>query len=357
MNGPGFNRSFFVAALMLMVSAVAFCGTPEVDLKRLSTDFNHWHTMASGDDFIYLDNTTWGEFLLFWGPAPESMPKAIDEAFVLETVSRLRGELSTSFKPESGEKVKIHGHKGYSVSGVVVDQGISTRYTVFHCNKSDRVFLSQIDLHTSCGTPVAVTERLAEAERTISCHGVNRRINNPKVPVKMNFPAINLAFFIPDGWRSDIYRENSSSAEGGIWTLPINSVHKVYYVRVGTSGADAVAAAQLVLDGFRSELLKAGTSRTVELNPDAEGVPADLGGRYLLKGAIQVKDEAFAWDSGEHLFRLHIWESGGDWQCLLSSILSRSEFEGRRVYLQPDGATFIDLEERLAKAVDGFPAP
>jgi hypothetical protein len=357
MNGSGFNRTLLVAALIVLIPAAAFCGTPQVDLKRVSTKFDHWHSMASGEDFIYLDNTTWGAFFIYWGPVPETMPKNIDEAFVLETVTRFHGEPCTALNILESEKVKVHGHKGFSVTGMIEGEDVHTSFTVFQCNKSDRLFLTQIDLHTACGTPVSVSERLAEVERTISCHGVNRRINNPKVPMKMNFPAIHIVFFIPDGWRSDIYQEGSTAEAGAVWTLPINSDDKIYYATVGTSGADPAAAAASVLEGFRAELLKAGEGRTVELNPEGDGVPVDLDGRYLLKGSVMVKDEAFAWDSGEHLFRLQIWERGGNWHCLLYSILSRNEFEGRRVYLQPDDSTFLSLEERLAKAVDGFQAP
>jgi hypothetical protein len=355
MNGPGFKRALVVAALMLMIPAAAFCGPPEVDLKRLATEFDHWQTMASGDDFVYLDSTVWGEFVLHWGPVPDPMPKAIDEAFVLDTVTRLRGEVPASFAVEMGEKMKINSHKGYSVLGTAGDQGIRTLYSVFHCNKSDRLFLSQIDLNTACGTPDSITERLSEVERTISCHGVNRRINNPKVPMKMNFPAINLSFFIPEGWRSDVYQESSTAVAGGVWTLPVESNHKVLFARDVAS--DAAAAAVSTLDRFRTELLKAGTSRTVELIPEADGVPTDLGGHHQLKGSVLVKDEAFSWESGEHLFRIQLWEEGGNWQGVLYTVLNRIEFDGRKVYLQPDDSTFTSLEERLTKAVDGFPAP
>lgn len=356
MNGPGFNRTLFAAALMLMLPAVAFCGSPQVDTKRLSTAFDHWHSMTTGDNFLYLDSTTWGSMFVFWGPVPEPAPKDIDEAVVLETVNRFRGESGTPFTVQSGEKTKVHGHKGYAVTGTGPD-GVSTRYTVFHCDKSNRFFLSQIDLHTTCGTPEAVFERLSEVERTISCHGVNRRINNPKVPLKMNFPALNLEFFIPESWRSDIYQEGSTADRGAIWTLPINSNLKVYYAVVAGSGVNPAAAAGTVLEDFRSQLLKAVAGRTVELNPEGAGAPTDLGGRYLLKGSVLVKDEVFAWDTGEHVFRMLIWDRGGSWHCLLYSILSRDEFEGRRVYLQPDESTFKDLEQRLSNAVDGFPAP
>ncbi len=355
MNGPGYNRALLVAALVMIVPAVAFCGTPQVNLNRLATEFDHWHSVASGENFVYLDNTTWGSHFIFWGPTPETMPKNIDEAFVLETVNSFRDQEAASFKVQSSGKIKVHGHKGFSVTGTREGGDIYTTYAVFHCNKSDRLILSQIDLHASCGTPAAVSDRLAEIERTISCHGENRRINNPKVPLKMNFPAINLVFFIPDGWRSDIYQEGSTAQQGAIWTLPINSDDKIYYSTSGTSGMDAAAAAGSALEGFRAELLKAGTGRTVELSPENDGVPADMGGWYQLRGSVLVKDEAFAWDSGEHIFRLDIWERDGRWHSLLYSILSRDEFEGRRVYLQPDDMTFIGLEERLSKAVAGFP--
>lgn len=355
MNGAGYGRVLVVAALLLALPAIAAGGTPRVDLDRLSTEFDHWHSVNSGDGFLYLDNTTWGSFFIFWAPTPEGLPRTIDEAYVLETVNTMRGEPTTDFKVRNGDKIKIHGHKGYTVTGTVEGSGVTKHYTVFNCKKSDRLFLSEIDLHTSCGTPAAVGERLAEVERTISCHGIDRRINNPKVPLKMNFPALNLEFFIPENWRSDVYQEGSTAEQGGVWTLPVNSDHKIYYSIHGAS--DAAAAAEAALDGFAAELRGAVAGRTVEVTPDGDGVPLEEEQGFLLKGGILVKDEAFNWDSGEHVFRMRLWQDGGDWHCLLYSVLSRDEFDGHKVYLQPDDTIFVDLEERIAKAVDDFPEP
>jgi len=354
MNGRGLNRTLMVAALLVLVPVAALCGPPQVDLKRLATDFDNWQTAASGEDFIYLANITWAAHTIFWGPVPESMPKTIDQAFVLETMNRFFSDRAAGFVAEDGEKLKVHGHKGFAVSGTEGD-GVAVRYGVFHCDKSDRVFLSRIERQTGLGTPEITAERLLEIERTISCHGVNRRINNPKVPLKMNFPALNLVFFIPEGWRSDIYRENSCVDEGAVWTLPMNSVHKIYYATMDASGTDAAAAAAETLAGFGAQLMAVCDGRTVEMTPDADGVPTDLGGRHLLRGTALVKDQVFDWESGEHRFRLHLWEKGGQWHGLLYDILSRSEFEGRKVYLQPDESMFLELEERLSKAVNGFP--
>jgi len=355
MNGVGYRRVLVVAALLLAVPAIAVGGTPQVDIGKLSTEFDHWHSVNSGDGFLYLDNTTWGSFFIFWAPTPEGLPKTIDQAYVLETVSALRGEPTAPFTVQGGDKAKVHGHKGYTVSGTVEGSGVTKHYTVFNCKKSKRLFLSEIDLHTSCGTPEAVAERLAEVERTISCHGVDRRINNPKVPLKMNFPALNLQFYIPENWRSDIYQEGSTADQGGVWTLPINSDHKIFYRIAGAS--DAAVAASATLEGFANELRTGVTDRTVELMPEGDGVPLEREGGYLLKGAVLVKDETFNWDTGKHVFRLRLWQDGGNWHCLLYSVLSRDEFEGRKVYLQPDDSIFLALEERIAKAVDGFPEP
>ncbi|HKY31138.1 MAG TPA: hypothetical protein VJV23_01290 [Candidatus Polarisedimenticolia bacterium] len=146
---------------------------PRVDLDRLERSAPGWAVAESTGDgsrgSLVVERAVWPLFYVHWFPLKETAGRSLGASEAAKVVAALWVDIALD-EPLKGTPIALPAHQGLAFETIRSHGQIRSRYVVWACPESSRLFVADANLHLNAGAP----ERLFELQRdmvlTIKCH-------------------------------------------------------------------------------------------------------------------------------------------------------------------------------------------
>lgn len=158
---------------LLLVAPPAFAAEmPRISLDTLDRIHPGWTvTEQSGDPnsgAIVAERVVWPMFYLHWFPI-ERTGETLSAGEAEKIVSKLWEGLSVD-TPLKAAKIPLPAHEGFEIETTTSHGEMKTRYFVWACPASGRVFVADTILNTTVNAPQVLLDWQRDMARTVRCH-------------------------------------------------------------------------------------------------------------------------------------------------------------------------------------------
>ncbi len=313
-------------------------GSPaRVDLTVLASPLERWERVGEGgtsDSPRYAFYQSRGRPLLildWWRPEGPPPAGADDVRRTVETQQTRDGV--SGFVETSLEGTTHRGHAAWVLEGLLDGGRDRVRYTLWYCEVTGRVFLTEARISLELETEQTWLDVLTAAVGTLACHGPIRQpeqVTDPPLETLVRADDLHLGLRLPRDWAWGVLDADVTDQAGSLWALPAGPVGMVLLRRRDDRTGDLAGFARDSLEMLAAVLTRAG--RTVQVLP--EPVQVDRG-ELRIRGEFTVRDPEWAWIEGTYKFLLTAFTAVGEQHVLLVSRLAETTINGMPVVPAP----------------------
>jgi hypothetical protein len=348
--------SLLFPALLLAAAALpagAQPGSPaRVDLTVLASPLERWERVGEGgspDGPRYAFYQSRGRPLLvlnWWRPEGPPPAGADDVRRTVEAQQTRDGV--TGFVEDSLEGTTHRGHTAWVLEGLLDGGRNRVRYTLWYCDVTGRVFLSEARISLELETEQTWLDVLSVAAGTIACHGPIRppeKATDPPLDTLVRADELHLGLRLPRDWAWGELGVAVTDQAGSLWALPAGPVGMILLRRRDDRVGEIAGFARDSLEMLAAVLSREG--RTVQVLP--EPVQADRD-ELNIRGVFIVRDPEWEWIEGTHRFLLTAFSAVGEQHVLLVSRLAATTINGVPVEPAPRWETIELLMAGVRRA-------
>lgn len=194
-------------ALPLLLSVEARAQSPDttgphIDLDFLSKGAPGWlPTEATGDatsGVAAAERIIWPIMYIHWQPAAEV--KALKPEKAKEAIAALWEGLTID-SPIDVKPVRINAHDGFVADTTIERGAMKTRYHVWLCPESGRLFVTDASMSLMVNAPAEIFGWMNDMVRTVRCHKGAAVETFPALPRTYEVPNGDIAYAHPETWR------------------------------------------------------------------------------------------------------------------------------------------------------------
>lgn len=296
---------------------------PHLHLESLERIAPGWvATESSGDartGSVAIERIVWPLFYLHWRPL--TGPGGVGDKLSITEAEKAVADLwegRTFDNPPDGRKVSLPAHEG-----VIIDSNTShgewkSRYIVWACPDSGRLFIADINASLQVNAPAQLLDLMESMARTVRCHENSKIDEYPALKNRHDVEGTDISIGLPFGWYSipgyrvqkqfsgadfsQIKNPASTKAQGQELLLELDCLRRLYLFWEPAPD-DAMT--------FETLLGKVQTfwrSHAIDLAPGKTRVSNDV---WMMDGMAIAPPENHIPPSRAHKFRAWMWRKDG----------------------------------------------
>lgn len=153
---------------------------------------------ASGS--IRMERRVWPMFYLHWWPWEESLGPTVSAAAAAERVAGIWEGLEID-SPLEGQEIELPQHHRAILFETTISKGIwKTRYVVWYCPESLRVFVADANLSLTMAAPEELLDWQMEIVRSVRCHTTADVGEHELLTWRQVVPGVELTLALPTEW-------------------------------------------------------------------------------------------------------------------------------------------------------------
>lgn len=176
---------------------------PSPDLAHLESIQPGWTIVSSEGSAtsgkLRMERKVWPMLYLHWWPWEESMGRTIGAEAAAERVAGIWEGLVID-SPLEGHEIALPQHPGFLFETTTSSGKWSTRYVVWYCPESLRIFVADANLSLTIAAPETLLDWQIDVVRSVRCHTTASIEGRDHLASRRNLPGGDLALDLPAGW-------------------------------------------------------------------------------------------------------------------------------------------------------------
>ena len=298
-------------------------GLSHIHLEVLDRTAKGWTVVENTGDATTgrttVERVVWPLFYLHWRPLAADGGVG-DKLSVAEAEKAIAGlwEGMTYDQPLKGKKISMPSHDGVLIETTTSHGGWKSRYFVWACPESGRLFIADTNANLQVSAPDALLTLMEEMARTVRCHEKAKVEQYPWAKKQRQIENTDISYGIPFAWSPVAgYRVQKvfatgefsaaehpavTSAQGQDLVLELDSLRRLFLMW------EPAPDAAMTFDTLIERVHAFWREHAINILPQGTRVSNDI---WIMDGLVQSQTFGNIPPGRMHKFRAWVWRKDG----------------------------------------------